>query len=99
MAPHWGVEQSDARTLGEIGGREFGDEPLDPVVDDASHLLEPTRTTFNALFPRLQHEGEELDPSGFDVRTFCGERGRELMTGLDGRGFEHPRRAPWRRGW
>ena len=31
--------------------------PLDLVVDDASHFLEPTRASFNALFPRLSEGG------------------------------------------
>jgi hypothetical protein len=36
---------------------EFRDEPLDLVVDDASHLLVPSRSTCNALFPRLRPGG------------------------------------------
>ena len=37
--------------------QEFGDEPLDLVIDDASHLYEPTRQSFQVLFPRLRHRG------------------------------------------
>jgi methyltransferase family protein len=55
--PHYGVDQADSQALDEIVGAEFGDEPLDLVVDDASHLLDPTRTSFNRLYPRLRPGG------------------------------------------
>jgi hypothetical protein len=55
----WGVDQSDRRRLDEIVAEHFeADAPLDLVVDDASHLLEESRATFNALFPRLREGGE-----------------------------------------
>jgi hypothetical protein len=50
---HEGVDQSDRRRLAEIVEEEFGNEPLDLVVDDCSHLYEPTRASFNELFPRV----------------------------------------------
>src|SRR5215207_423787 len=43
--------------LGAIVADEFGDEELDLVIDDASHRLEPTRTSFETLFPRLRDGG------------------------------------------
>jgi hypothetical protein len=52
LRPYYSVDQGDARRLREVIDFEFGD-PLDLVVDDASHLLNPTRQTFNALFPKL----------------------------------------------
>lgn len=55
----WGVDQSDrARLEGLVREHFSGDAPLDLVVDDASHLLEESRATFNALFPRLREGGE-----------------------------------------
>ena len=36
---------------------KFGKHPLDLVVDDASHLLEPSIASFNLLFPRLRPGG------------------------------------------
>ena len=36
---------------------EFDDEQLDLVVDDASHYLDPTRASFDVLFPRLRPGG------------------------------------------
>lgn len=57
---HWGVDQADRDRLGAIAAAELGQRPLDLVIDDASHFLEPTRETFNALFPRLRPGGTYL---------------------------------------
>lgn len=54
---HFGVDQADGDRLRRIADDEFGGEPLDLVVDDASHLLGPTRATFDALFPLLRPGG------------------------------------------
>jgi predicted O-methyltransferase YrrM len=52
-----GVDQADRGRLAEICQREFGTQPLDLVVDDASHLLFETREAFRELFPRLRPGG------------------------------------------
>ena len=52
-----GVDQADQAALGRICRHEFRDQPLDLVVDDASHFFEETRATFRALFPRLRAGG------------------------------------------
>jgi hypothetical protein len=57
VRPHYGVSQTDAPALRAIVDDEFGDEPLDLVVDDASHAREATRATFDALFPRVRPGG------------------------------------------
>jgi predicted O-methyltransferase YrrM len=57
VRPYYGVDQSDGARLGAIVAEEFGDEQLDLVIDDASHHLEPTRTSFETLFPRLRDGG------------------------------------------
>jgi len=54
---HHGVDQADAATLGDLVDRHLAGRPLDLVVDDASHLVGPTRASFNALFPRLRPGG------------------------------------------
>jgi hypothetical protein len=51
------VDQADRSRLAEIVDREFDGESLDLVVDDCSHLFEPTRASFNELFPRLRPGG------------------------------------------
>jgi predicted O-methyltransferase YrrM len=57
VVPHYGVDQADEATLRKLVAEEFSDTPLDLVIDDASHLFEPTRASFNALFPYLRHGG------------------------------------------
>jgi predicted O-methyltransferase YrrM len=54
---HHGVDQADGPTLGRIVDDHLEGRPLDLVVDDASHLMGPTRASFNALFPRLRPGG------------------------------------------
>jgi SAM-dependent methyltransferase len=54
---HYGVDQSDRERLTSILDQEFGDEPLGIVIDDASHLLDQTRASFETLFPRLRPGG------------------------------------------
>ena len=54
---HTDVDQSDRGRLAAIVDDVFGDEPLDLVVDDCSHLYEQTRASFNELFPRLRPGG------------------------------------------
>jgi SAM-dependent methyltransferase len=57
VRPFYGVDQSDRARLAEIADEELGDAPLDLVIDDASHHLEPTRSSFETLFPRLRPGG------------------------------------------
>ena len=56
---HYGIDQADRSTLHDhltaegIGTRQT----IDLVVDDASHLVEPTRASFETLFPFLRPGG------------------------------------------
>jgi hypothetical protein len=54
---HYGVDQSDRSKIAALLAAELGSEPLDLVVDDASHRLEPTRVSFETIFPRLRPGG------------------------------------------
>jgi len=56
LKTYWGVDQSDCKTLRNIVDSEF-DGPLDVVIDDASHLYGPTRSSFECLFPLLRPGG------------------------------------------
>ncbi len=56
LKTYWGVDQGDRDALREIVEREF-DGPIDLVIDDASHLYEPTRASFEVLFPHLRPGG------------------------------------------
>jgi hypothetical protein len=57
LSLHTGVNQADHAALAEICRTQFGDAPLDLVIDDASHLLPESRESFGALFPRLREGG------------------------------------------
>jgi predicted O-methyltransferase YrrM len=57
VRPYYGVNQADRERLAEIVADEFGDSPIDLVVDDASHLYEETRSSFESLFPHLRPGG------------------------------------------
>jgi predicted O-methyltransferase YrrM len=54
---HDDVDQADRPRLAQITDEAFDDEPLDLVTDDCSHLYEPSKTSFNELFPRLRPGG------------------------------------------
>lgn len=54
---HFETDQSDSERLQHIMADEYGDEALDLVIDDASHLYTPSRATFQTLFPRLRSGG------------------------------------------
>lgn len=82
VRPIYGVNQADRERLSQIIDDEFGGDPLDLVIDDASHLLTETTASFEALFPCLRPGGlyviedwnawhlvaEELNDGGADVR-------------------------------
>jgi predicted O-methyltransferase YrrM len=57
VVAEYGIDQADTAALLQLIDREFDDEPLDLVIDDASHLVEPTEASFNVLFPRLRAGG------------------------------------------
>ncbi len=57
VRPYYGVDQSDRSRLTQILDDEFGDEALDLVIDDASHLYAETLASFDVLFPRLRPGG------------------------------------------
>jgi predicted O-methyltransferase YrrM len=53
----FGIDQGDRDQLARTVDEAIGTEPLDLVVDDASHALDLTRTSFEVLFPRLAPGG------------------------------------------
>jgi len=53
---YWATNQADRERLRRIVNDEF-DAPLDLVIDDASHLYEPTKASFEILFPLLRKGG------------------------------------------
>jgi len=53
---YWGVNQADVERLNVIVRNEF-DTNLDLVIDDASHLYDATKASFETLFPLLRPGG------------------------------------------
>lgn len=51
------ADQGDRRALSEIADETLENADLDLVVDDCSHMYQPTRASFNELFPRLRAGG------------------------------------------
>lgn len=51
----YGVSQDDNERVRDLVIKHLGpDRCIDLVIDDASHMLEPTRHTFQTVFPRLK---------------------------------------------
>ncbi len=105
---YWGVDQSDSASLRNLASREFSapPAPLDLVIDDASHIYEPTLSSFETLFPLLRPGGlyiiedwawEHAKPFHQPGNIFAG---RNSLTGLvtelieaTGSGLEHQSEA------
>ena len=60
VSVHFGVDQADREVLAGIVADEFGDAELDLIIDDASHDLERSQASFDALFPTLRPGGHYL---------------------------------------
>jgi cephalosporin hydroxylase len=57
LRPHYGVNQADSEAMQRIIQEEFGDTPIDLIIDDGCHFLDETRKTFNAVFKYLRKGG------------------------------------------
>lgn len=74
---HLGVDQADRIVVPRLVQDVFGNQPLDLVVDDASHMLEPTTATFEMLFPRLRKGGIYI------IEDWTGEHSMERQFNLE----------------
>lgn len=54
---HYATSQTDRARVEQIISQEFGGTPIDMIIDDASHLYEYTRQTFEIAFPHLRPGG------------------------------------------
>jgi hypothetical protein len=52
----YGIDQSDKLKLRQLVAAEF-DDGIDLVIDDASHFLDETRASFDAVFPYVKPGG------------------------------------------
>ena len=55
-----GVSQDDKSRVEQILEAEFGNQPLDLVIDDASHTYDFTTRCFDIVFPRLRVGGQYI---------------------------------------
>lgn len=53
---YWGTKQEDSKKIRQIVENEFSG-PLDLVIDDASHMYEFTKISFETLFPFVRSGG------------------------------------------
>ena len=56
ISTYWGVDQEDCEAIEGVIQKEFSD-PLDVVIDDASHRYGSTKATFETIFPHLRPGG------------------------------------------
>jgi hypothetical protein len=54
---HFGVAQTDRERLQAAIDGDFGGEPVDAVIDDASHQYAETKACFETIFPYLRPGG------------------------------------------
>lgn len=54
---YYETSQDDQERLSSIVQENFGDQLLDLVIDDCSHMYEMTKSSLNALLPRLREGG------------------------------------------
>jgi predicted O-methyltransferase YrrM len=57
VRPYYGVNQADRGRLVSIMAAELSGRKIDLVIDDASHLLDETRASFETLFPLMRPGG------------------------------------------
>lgn len=57
LVPLYGVNQADIPLLRGIASDHFTSPGIDLVIDDASHFLDESRASFNALFPLVRPGG------------------------------------------
>lgn len=57
LMTYWSTDQTNVNKLEEIVKTEFGNEKIDLVFDDASHMYWPSLISFNTLFPHLAKGG------------------------------------------
>jgi|APSaa5957512622_1039677.scaffolds.fasta_scaffold09357_2 predicted O-methyltransferase YrrM len=57
LKPYYGVDQADKEKMAAILKNEFPNKDIDIVIDDASHMLDETRSSFNMIFPYVRPGG------------------------------------------
>jgi predicted O-methyltransferase YrrM len=78
IRPYFGVDQGDRDKVRAILAEEFGSEPLDLVVDDASHRYGPTLASFETIFPLLRPNGLYIIEDWTGLHEFAAALERRL---------------------
>jgi hypothetical protein len=105
VAAHYGVDQADKAALSALVDASVGDQPLDLVIDDASHRYSPTVASFECLFPRLRPGGRYViedwttaDVLGVAMAAYMASAAPDqraaLQTQIDEAGAAEPADAP-----
>jgi predicted O-methyltransferase YrrM len=80
----YGVDQADRARLSAILDAELGRDPVDLVIDDASHQYGPALASFEVLFPRVRPGGEYVIEDWWADHWIA----RRIADGLADRGSE-----------
>jgi hypothetical protein len=83
IKPYFEVQQDNADRVREIIEQEFGNDPPDLIIDDASHLYEATKQSFQISFPYLKEGGYYV------IENWSWAHWPENQTGSE-RGVEQP---------
>jgi predicted O-methyltransferase YrrM len=101
VRPYFGVDQADRERVAAIVAGDFGGEPLDLVVDDASHVYGPSVASFEVLFPLLRPGGAYVieDWAGQDVMASAMAKALQdpdspMHEGIRNELAQRPRRVP-----
>ena len=72
MHMKYGIDQADKETVRGLVAEHLGEgRSVDLVVDDASHLLAPTRASFEAVFPYVRSGGSFVIEDYASLQIVC----------------------------
>ncbi len=79
----FGLDQGDRQALASTVDQHLAKQAIDLVIDDASHILGPTTTSFEVLFPRLRAGGLYVIEDWSSECLAAKELARVLPVGTD----------------
>lgn len=79
----FGLDQGDRAALTRVVDTHLPGGGIDLVIDDASHILGPTRTSFEVLFPRLRPGGLYVIEDWSAECSAAHHLARSLPAGID----------------
>lgn len=82
ITQHVGIDQANKEIVSDIVESEFSQE-LDLVIDDASHWYEPSRASFEAVFPYLREGGVYVIEDWSWVHDSRAEKADHMWAGIN----------------